>query len=140
MDIFDVAKQLEALNPEGLGEQMDSTFCNELINIQNWNVSYSSGTLQSNYQASPVNAGDTILNISVAVLSADMSSIYCSGSSGIVGGQAPSPGSSLAAITSTMLFNPANNGTTVISWATGTVYRSDGSNCPFLFQKQFSVE
>lgn len=141
MNIPDLAKQLGVLNREGLREAMDSTFCNDLVVIQFWTVGYdNSGTLQMWYQASPTNPEDTISGISATILSGDASTIYCSGTSMVAGGNQPSPGTELAAVASTMLFNPTNDGTTVTGWVTGTIYTSDGSNCPFFFQQQFSVK
>jgi hypothetical protein len=139
MDVLDLAQKLGTMSEADLRAATDSTFCNDTVNIQDWNISFSGGTLQASYQVSPVNAGDTLLGAAAAILSTELDQIYCSGTAMAAGGPQPAPGTTLAAMTTTMLYTPGGGNTTVTGWASGIVLRADGSNCPYFFQKQFTV-
>ncbi len=139
MDVLDLAQKLGTMSEADLRAATDSTFCNDAVSIQDWTVTFSGRTLQASYQASPVNAGDTLLGVAAAILSAGGEQIYCSGTTVMTGGPQPTPGITLGAMTSTMLYTPPGSNTTVTGWASGIIIRAGGSNCPYFFRKQFTI-
>jgi hypothetical protein len=139
MDVLELAKNLGTMNEADLRAAAEATFCNDAISIQGWQVSFQGRTLQASYQASPVSSGDTLLGAAATILSADLRQIYCSGMTMLTGGPPPAPGTELAARTTTMLYTPSGNNTTVTGWATGVILRADGSNCLYFYQQSFTV-
>ena len=119
------------------GIDVESTPCNDYVDLISFSVSYSPGNLSLTAYIQP-NPGNSISSLVVEITSADGSDPYCWAMTKTA---ATSPGltGSTQAWTSTSLYDPASNGDQVTGQVSGVVNYPGGNACQFSFTKTVTV-